>query len=469
MIRQSPGFDESPAHRCNLPRIRKKKLVFTSPRFSKRDEDIFVRNENLFDSSKRWGCISDQAGDHQQSGKILVLHRTIDPMSLLYGMTRQASLRVRSLSLFLDQRECDFEKWVDIISATLINLENLSIVDSQFKDLATTTIQQRLHILQKIPNLKSIDGIEITSEERYISLNRRRTGSQVVDCDVEDETASLDSPSRRSLEVIDCDYGSMECGNVENQKNELRQASPIHPHSLSQEKSKFRRSEYEELLRTGIDEQMKCLNILPDASSALEPTYDKCNAHCSMGEATCKCRKDNLDIESVTSSHLEWTAACGVLAFRSDNVCVPGIRLPFCGTTTTICDDDNQRLRVQAKKRLLRKNNNSSASMCSPVQRRASSGSWLANQAFADCSLAETTFFASNDETIETKTKHVLNEQNINAPVEYQMDFAKIVGRSEVVPHGGVQQWRVSKENQSMFDKIYDENDDDDDEVSLDH
>jgi hypothetical protein len=42
---------------------------------------------------------------------------------------------------------------------------------------------------------------------------------------------------------------------------------------------------------------------------------------------------DTLDLVSVASSHLdhEWSAACGVLSFRSDRACVPRLRLNFCG------------------------------------------------------------------------------------------------------------------------------------------
>eukprot|EP00934_Nitzschia_sp_Nitz4_P008290 Nitzschia sp. Nitz4//scaffold161_size51353//24664//26892//NITZ4_006948-RA/size51353-processed-gene-0.73-mRNA-1//-1//CDS//3329537909//8280//frame0 len=40
---------------------------------------------------------------------------------------------------------------------------------------------------------------------------------------------------------------------------------------------------------------------------------------------------DAVDLVSVASSHHEWTAACGVLSFRSDRACAPRLRLNFCG------------------------------------------------------------------------------------------------------------------------------------------
>jgi hypothetical protein len=40
---------------------------------------------------------------------------------------------------------------------------------------------------------------------------------------------------------------------------------------------------------------------------------------------------DSYELVSVASSHHEWTAACGVLSFRSDRACAPRLRLNFLG------------------------------------------------------------------------------------------------------------------------------------------
>lgn len=53
---------------------------------------------------------------------------------------------------------------------------------------------------------------------------------------------------------------------------------------------------------------------------------------------------DTLELVSVASSHHEWTAACGVLSFRSDRACAPRLRLNFCGrgNRKRIADDKKE-------------------------------------------------------------------------------------------------------------------------------
>ncbi|CAJ1946896.1 unnamed protein product [Cylindrotheca closterium] len=508
MLRPSPGFEESPVHGCTVPisRKKRKKLVFTSPRFSNRDEDIFLRHEHLFDSAKRWESISEQAGDHQQTGRVLVLHRTISPMALRYGITQQASLRVRSLSLPLDKREFDLAEWIDIIAETLINLENLSIVDSQFQDLSATRLMQRSYILQKMPNLTSIDEIRITEGERSMAHSNVSTGSQVVDCDIHDKFASVDSSCRPSLDANAFSDRSIDHENVNRQNHERNKASSsdLAP-CLTRLNSECSRSEAKSHScipcipgPENTDQQNDYLECHIDASSALESSTCKSDGKYSMGKASVESNRDNFDNDSVTSSHIEWTAACGVLTFRSDNVCVPDIRLPFCGTgTKAICDEENHRLRAQAKKGMQRKMK-SLPSICTPVR-----GSNCGSQ-----------FFPSEAKLETMQTLAACSEQNENVPLgKYQMDGTKVVHRggpgetiSRPLPlvrmhgyndiqHTGTQHVVIlpgrnpihneecvnekepalqrkqvlsySKENwtNSMFDTIYDEDDDDDDEI----
>jgi len=516
MLRQSPGFEESPVHRCTVPRIRKKKkLVFTSPRFSNRDEDIFVRSKNLFDSSKRWESISEQAGYHQQSGRVLVLHRTISPMALRYGMTRQASLRVRSLSLTLDKREFDLSEWIDIIAETLINLENLSIVDSQFQDLSVTKRMQRVYVLQKMPNLTSIDEIRITDGERSMARSKSSTGSQVVDCDAGDETSSFDSSFRPSLDANTLNDRSIEYSNMREKIDEGKMASSFdHAHYLKGENSECSRSKklpssIPSVGPENADKQNDCLDVHTDAPSALESNTGEVEANIySNGKALIESNRDNVDIDSVTSSHIEWTAACGVLAFRSDNVCAPDIRLPFCGPgARAVCDEENHRLRAEAKKGLQRKNN-TLPSVCTPVQRQVPGSKADGSPRMSNGSRCGTKFFPSDDSNIKIKTISALTERNENAPlVKYQMDgtvetisrplpLVRMHGYNDIqqasTPHAVISSEHdpihneecvnetapalrrkqhvlsSSKENwtNSMFDTIYDE-DDDEDEIIM--
>lgn len=75
---------------------------------------------------------------------------------------------------------------------------------------------------------------------------------------------------------------------------------------------------------------------------------------------------------AASSTH-EWTAACGVLSFRSDRTCAPRIRMPFCGRNNN-SKNNNTDNREKAKKALRDKQLKSShkVSSCPPVQRQSS-------------------------------------------------------------------------------------------------
>lgn len=523
MLRPSPGFEESPVHESPVPSIRKtkKKLVFTSPRFSNRDEDIFVRNDNLLDSSERWESISEQAGDHRQSGRVLVLHRAISPLALRYGMTRQASLRVRTLSLALDKRGFLLAEWIDIIAVTLTNLENLSIVDSQFQDLSISKRMQRLYVLQKIPNLTSIDEISITEGERSMARSKKSAGSQVVGCDTDDDTASIDSSHQPSLDTNTFNDRSMEHDNSTKENHESQRASTF---DLT---PRLRRKNSEcsgsKKLQSNIPRvpghestnvQNESLDVHTDASYTLESDAGEGNTNYSMEKALIENNRGRFDIESVTSSHIEWTATCGVLAFRSDNACVPDIRLAFCGPRTReVLDEENNSLRYRAKKGL-RKKKKPLPSICTPVQRQAAGGQAVGSQQASDGSGCGAKFFPSDDTKLEIKTAPALYQQNENAPLaKYQTGRTKVIrgavetvcrplplvrmhgyndiqqpttqhavtlcghdpirngecgNKAEPAVHKQQHVWSSSKENwaNSMFDTIYDE-DDDEDEIIM--
>jgi len=421
MLRPSPGFEESPVHRCT--RRKTKKLIFTSPRFECED---FQHYENLSDASKRWDFVSEQAGDHKQSGKVLVLHRTMSPKALRYGMTKHASLRVHSLSLAFDQRQYDIAEWVDIISVTLINLENISIVDSQFRDLSIRKRMQRQYILQRMPNLRSIDEICVTEEERSMSRNKSDTASEIVDCDADDETASLDS-------FYDPPFDAQSPEHVNRSKDKHAEEAVSwcdHAHSLESENIEDERARdhnFQSVIRGSKTVDDDCLQVLTAAQSTMKSVRNDAEPQQLLTNRMVENKKDNVDAESFTSSHIEWTAACGVLAFRSDNVCAPDIRLPFCGTgAKAICDEENKRLRAQAKKALQRKNNHGSLG-CTPVQRHMANGRITRIQGVQDGARCKTKFFPS-------ETTSAMNELDENTPVvRCQTNTTKVLGGGEAV------------------------------------
>lgn len=286
-----------------------KKLVFTSPRFSSRDEDIFRKDPSLYSLEKRWDSISEQAGKHKQDGRVLIINRSLSPESLQKGLTQQAALRVQSLSLYMDQKEDNLTEWIDVISVLLVKLENLTILDVQDDEMAISKRMQRLYILTEMPKLKSIDDVPITSIEWNIIHRNDRLGQGGVDGGKR-ETMSVDSYE----ESID----------GEGQLPQLAATESA-----------------------GSDEGM---HVSTDNSAE------------SLDLRRSVVRQSKMEASSATSSHHEWTAACGVLAFRS---------LPFCGTDTkAVCDEDDFSRRTQAKKALKAKKEILRA--CPPVHRQSS-------------------------------------------------------------------------------------------------
>jgi hypothetical protein len=58
----------------------------------------------------------------------------------------------------------------------------------------------------------------------------------------------------------------------------------------------------------------------------------------------------HLELASVASTDIEWSAACGVLLFRSDRTCAPRLRLPFSkGTRKILAPEDNIRNKIVQK------------------------------------------------------------------------------------------------------------------------
>mmetsp|Transcript_18005 Transcript_18005/g.33372 ORF Transcript_18005/g.33372 Transcript_18005/m.33372 type:complete len:792 (-) Transcript_18005:116-2491(-) len=84
---------------------------------------------------------------------------------------------------------------------------------------------------------------------------------------------------------------------------------------------------------------------------------------------------DTLDLVSVASTDVEWSAACGVLSFRSDRACAPRLRIPFCSRNRKIVASDNAaRAIFQAKANLRnkqRKEETKTGMPCPPVPRNS--------------------------------------------------------------------------------------------------
>jgi len=86
---------------------------------------------------------------------------------------------------------------------------------------------------------------------------------------------------------------------------------------------------------------------------------------------------DTIELVSVTSHDLEWTAACGILTFRTDRACAPKIRLPFSSrdkkksdATTEACQKAVENLRKKDREKE-KGSTTSRLNACTPVNRKS--------------------------------------------------------------------------------------------------
>jgi hypothetical protein len=195
----------------------RRRLMFTSPRVIASDEELFPSNHSIYkDSDERWQQISNQAGSHKQDGTGMAIGRRITPTALKVGLTRAAAIRVRSLNLWLDHNKDTLPEWLDVMSEVFVNLEHLTLTEDVFPgedDLAVSARMRRLYVLYRLPNLKSIDDMVVTSAEREmanpgcVQLNKHEESSTTIQCN-----NSCDSDTTKEIHDDDffldnTDYG----------------------------------------------------------------------------------------------------------------------------------------------------------------------------------------------------------------------------------------------------------------------
>lgn len=422
-----------------------RKLVFTSPRCIVKDDAIFPTNHSPYKKSdERWKQISDQAGSHRQDGATMTIGRKITPEALRIGMTKQAAGRVRCLNLWLDHDKDILPEWLDVIAPVFVNLEHLNLTEDVFPgedEMAVSSRMRRLYILYRLPFLKSIDDVLVTSEERQIARPNDPNGNRVLKSewvnsqnslfDDEDDNniacAENTDQQHQPIDDLDDDVGqiptipaTMSDGGVKTAKErgveinhelaakvaELTRMSTIKtgeslgvatamcdklsaseatgpvvlspvsadsPNSCSETSlSKCGGSSLKVTrIEIGDDIEVRHNQSLESQNSYYTPHGDAVEVdltgrvkqrHYGLESkaviaTTSKCGNDeiirgwerdcgsppskilsmvhdtsesSIELVSVASTDLEWSAACGVLAFRSDTACAARVRLPFC-------------------------------------------------------------------------------------------------------------------------------------------
>jgi hypothetical protein len=264
-----------------------KRLLFTSPRLFFDDADLFptAQSPSYQEAERRWERISSQAASHRQDGSRLTIRAKISPVALRIGLTSEARRRVTHLFLCVDE-DTLVPTWLDELSTDdFPNLKHIDFIDCdcfpEEDHMAASARMRRLYVLYRLPHLVTIDGIEVTNTERRLA----RPNDPLFD-DHNDSDA----------------HGKDERNNDQNSDDD--DDGPIATPSGEALLSSRDESETEATLLGG------------QGLSTKSKEYEDHDV-------------TNLELASVASTDIEWSAACGVLSFRSDRTCAPRLRLPF--------------------------------------------------------------------------------------------------------------------------------------------
>lgn len=157
----------------------KRPLIFLSPRCELPDRAVFPISASIWkEHDVRWRSLSAQAGSHRQDGSTLIVQPRMAPKSLKYGMPQLAANRVKTLHVKAGDA---LPEWLDVVTSTFRNLEHLHLTDetSATGGEGTDSIDEedctspwtssrlrRLYVLYRLPELKSINGVNVTAAER---------------------------------------------------------------------------------------------------------------------------------------------------------------------------------------------------------------------------------------------------------------------------------------------------------------
>ena len=175
------------------------RLFFQSPRCNLDDQQVFPAAVAK-SKTDRWDLLSKQAGQHQQDATLYRIPKRSTAQALKFGMPRAAAARVTTLFL-PDQEEHQLPEWLDVVSSMFVNLEHLYLnttADTEDDEEAAASRRlQRLYVLYRLPDLRSIDGVPIEVGERNLARPSHPNGQRVNRSDwVETSSENLTDASR---------------------------------------------------------------------------------------------------------------------------------------------------------------------------------------------------------------------------------------------------------------------------------
>ena len=388
----------------------KRHLIFTSPRIASPDEDLFPSNHSLYkESSDRWQQISEQAGSHQQDGTVMNIgRRPTSASAFRMGIIECAAIRVRSLNLWLDHEKDTLLDWLNVIGEVFVNLEHLILTEDVFlgeNDVAVSARMRRLYalsiLLPKLPKLKSIDDMVVTTKEREMVSPERcndcqeanigkikspkqdsniMTGDQCIDSSInksvvassrndeievefltakfqdikhtETETTASSSPTTCSDSVITATVLEDEFAFKEEEQSveaEISNDTIAIPTTLSTESKLDTSSRNQNSPAAENDYSIPTKDKDSDSMQHFDKSQHKGMVCSSLSKCTNdnKCDSDggarnkflgtrirafhddsnnSIELVSVPSTDLKWSASCGFLNFRKDEICAPKLR-----------------------------------------------------------------------------------------------------------------------------------------------
>lgn len=148
---------------------------FTSPRCLKADVSP---DKTLQTHENRWMKMSELAGSHKQDDDLLRFNRPIAPLAFKSGVPSQVASRVKTLHIVAED---NLPQWLDVLSNTCFSLENLMLngEDGAKNESMEAARMRRLYILYRLPDLKSIDGVNVTDLERQLARPNNPNGYRV--------------------------------------------------------------------------------------------------------------------------------------------------------------------------------------------------------------------------------------------------------------------------------------------------
>jgi len=259
------------------------------------------------------------------------------------------------LNLWLDHNKDTLPEWLDVMAEVFVNLRHVTLTQDVFNndDLAVSARMRRLYVLYRLPNLKSIDDMIVTKAEREMAnpspvtikqCNSYDTGEiddlttkfQEMNQTKTDTTTSSTKNSDTTMTAIDFDDDRIFLFKYDDElvgPKFLRDSSKMNiaidsDADVLSQNTNFVGIDFRKRKKQNYDcmdhSVGQIINRIQSGDIDNESDIIKARVRTLHDNSN-----NNIELISVASTDLEWSAACGIMTFRKDRACAPRIRLPF--------------------------------------------------------------------------------------------------------------------------------------------